>query len=257
METYSANGCVISDVVEQLVAADAPAVLLPDGNVLVTASPVDSQSTCEWVPPTEFFEFDGTSLTQVSEPTYGPDVPSYEGRLLMLPTGQVLYTNEYNYVEVYTPAGTPNSAWAPTITDYPAQVNVGGANYQLTGTQFNGLSQAVGYGDDYQAATNYPLVQFTNNSSGQVSYARTHDHSTMAVATGTTPVSTEFDVSTDVDLGSASLVVVANGIASQPVTVNCGARFTYPNANRNDPRQPRHLRSPQHQLRRPLRSERH
>ncbi|MGH7781544.1 MAG: hypothetical protein ACREQR_17155 [Candidatus Binataceae bacterium] len=220
LETYSGNGCTISDVTEQMVAADAPAALLPDGNVLVTASPIDSQSTCEWVPPTEFFEFDGTSLTRVADSTYAPDVPSYEGRLLVLPTGKVLYTNEYNYVEIYTPAGTPNSSWAPTITNYPAQVNVGGTNYQLTGTQFNGLSQAVGYGDDYQAATNYPLVRITNVATGQVSYARSHGHSTMAVATGDAPVTTEFDVSAGTGVGSSTLVVVANGIASQPVAVN-------------------------------------
>ena len=127
------------------------------------------------------------------------------GRLLVLPTGQVLYTNGYNYVEIYTPAGTPNSSWAPTITNSPAQVDPGGTNYQLTGTQFNGLSQAVSYGDDYQAATNYPLVRITNNATGHVFYARTHDHSTMAVATGSTPVSTEFDVPAGIEAGREHL----------------------------------------------------
>jgi hypothetical protein len=201
-----------------LVAADAPAALLPDGNVLIAPAPVDT--ACEWVPPTEFFEFDGTNLTQVAEPTDGPNVSSFVGRLLLLPTGQVLYTNTYNYVEIYTPAGTPNASWAPTVTKFPAKVTRAKSNYQLAGRQFNGLSQAVGYGDDYQAATNYPLVRITNNATGHVFYAHTHGHSTMAVATGSKRVSTKFDVPADIELGASSLVVVANGIASLQVSVN-------------------------------------
>ena len=219
-DTYSSGSCTITDKTEQLVAADAPAALLPDGNVLVAPAPVDIN--CEWVPPTEFFEFDGTSLTQVTEPIYARYVPSYVGRLLPLPTGQVLYTNSLNYVEIYTPAGTPNASWAPTITSAPADVDPGGTNYPLSGTQFNGLSQADAYGDDYQASTNYPLVRITNNATGHVFYARTHSHSTMAVATGGTPVSTEFDIPAGIETGASSLTVVANGIPSQPVSANVG-----------------------------------
>ena len=42
--------------------------------------------------------------------------------------------------------------------------------------------------------TNYPLVRITNNNTGHVFYARTHDHSSMGVATGNMAVSTNFDV---------------------------------------------------------------
>ncbi len=141
--TYNAGSCHTVGVTEQLVAADAPAALLPDGNVLIAPGPVDSQSACEWVPPTVFFEFDGTSLTQVAQPTVAAQVPSYVGRLLVLPTGQVLYTDTAQFIELYTPAGSPNASWAPTIATSPATVSAGGTNYPLTGTQFNGLSQAV------------------------------------------------------------------------------------------------------------------
>jgi cell division septation protein DedD len=85
------------------------------------------------------------------------------------------------------------------------------------------LSQAVAYGDDYQAATNYPLVRFTNNATHHVFYARTHSHSTMAVATGSALVYTEFDVPIRIERGPSSLVVVANGIASKPVEVDVSA----------------------------------
>jgi hypothetical protein len=198
---------------QQLEAADAPAALLPDGNVLIAASPV-------FTSPTEYFEFDGTSLTQVAAPPNAPFDTSFQERLLVLPTAQVLLTDESGEVEIYTPAGTPNSSWAPTITGSPAQISPGGTNYQLSGTQFNGLSQAVAYGDDYQAATNYPLVRVTNNATGHVFYAHTHGHSTMAVGTGSTPVSTEFDVPAGIEPGPSTLIVVANGIESSSVAVN-------------------------------------
>jgi len=55
-----------------------------------------------------------------------------------------------------------------------------------------------------------------------VFYARTHDHSTMGVATGSTTVSTHVDVPSAMETGASTLQVVANGIGSTPfaVTVN-------------------------------------
>ena len=41
----------------------------------------------------------------------------------------------------------------------------------------------------------------------------------MGVATGNAIVSTDFDVSAQTETGAGTLVVVANGIASQPVSV--------------------------------------
>jgi hypothetical protein len=62
-------------------------------------------------------------------------------------------------------------------------------------------------------------VRLTNNSTGHVFYARTHDHSTMGVATGTAIVSTNFDVPSNMDTGDCMLEVVANGIPSVAVAV--------------------------------------
>jgi hypothetical protein len=67
-------------------------------------------------------------------------------------------------------------------------------------------------------ATNYPLVQIINTASGHVFYARTYDHSSMAVA-NPTAVLTHFAVPTTVETGPSSLVVVADGIPSAPVAV--------------------------------------
>ena len=74
-------------------------------------------------------------------------------------------------------------------------------------------------GDELNAATNYPLVRITNVASSHVVYARTHGHSSMGVATGSTIVSTQFDVPSTAESGASTLVVVANGIASLPLSV--------------------------------------
>jgi hypothetical protein len=140
--------------------------------------------------------------------------------LLPLPSGQALLLTPTLSVRarLYIPLGTPLGAWAPTITAAPASV-ARGQTYALTGTQLNGLSEAAQVGDELSSATNYPLVRLTNNASGHVFYARTHGHSSMGVATGALPVSTNFDVPANAETGPATLVVVANGIASMPMTV--------------------------------------
>ena len=173
-------------------AGDSFAVLLPSGNVLVEGG-IGS------------YEFDGTTLKTV---------PATPGCLMMLPNGQVLVGGS----EVYIPTGTYQSSWAPAITSSPGSV-VRGTTYQISGMQFNGLSQAAAFGDEFETATNYPLVRITNNSTGHVFYARTHDHSTMGVATGTQIVTTNFDVPAAMETGASSLVVVANGIPSVAVSI--------------------------------------
>jgi hypothetical protein len=196
-------------------AVDAPAAILPDGNVLIDVGP---QSPC-YTAGSHFYEFNGSSLTAVAGPTRAASDPTYVGRMLVLPTGQILFTDGSTTVEAYTASGTYSSAWQPTITSVSATLNPGSTNNLIEGTQFNGLSQGAAYGDDAQMATNYPLVRITNNASGDVVYCRTHNHSTMGVATGTATVSTEFDIPSTIQAGASELVVVANGIPSKSVAV--------------------------------------
>jgi len=196
--------------------ADAPAAVLPNGNVLCETSPGIFNS------PVSFYEFVGTKFNKVPLPSNTGNInTSYVGRLVVLPTGQVLYTvadGASMDAEIYTAKGKAKSAWAPAITSHPATVS-GGQSYTISGTQFNGLSAGAAYGDDAQMGSSYPLVRITNNASGHVFYARTHDHSTMGVATGKKKVSTHFDVPSGIETGASKLVVVANGIASKPVAV--------------------------------------
>jgi hypothetical protein len=84
---------------------------------------------------------------------------------------------------------------------------------------FNGWSQAASFGDEFQTATNYPLVRITNNATGHVFYARTHDHSTMGIVTRALPTFTHVDVPAGMETGASKLVVVANGIASNPISI--------------------------------------
>jgi hypothetical protein len=193
--------------------ADGPATLLPSGNVLVDTSAYD-----QVFPPdgAHFFEWDGTNLNPVPpSPNAANDDSSY-GNFLVLPTGQILFA-DFFFVSVYTPAGTYDPAWAPRIQSAPDKVTRGGS-YVISGYLFNGMSQGAAFGDDTQAATNYPLVRVTKRGTGHVSYWRTHDHSSMAVGFNGL-VSTHFDVPADQELGASDLVVVANGIPSQPIKV--------------------------------------
>ncbi len=197
--------------VGQLDIADGPAALLPDGNVLMVASP-GSYETDSY-----FFEFDGTNLNPVPGTPNAPSDSSYYFRMVVLPTGQILTTDGSNDVELYTSTGTYNTAWAPTIT-LVAKTLMHGKTYGIEGTLFNGMSQGAAYGDDAQSATNFPLVRVTNTSTGHVFYCRTHNHSSMAVASSAT-VSTQFDVPAGIETGASTLVVVANGIPSTPIRV--------------------------------------
>jgi hypothetical protein len=190
---------------------DMPAAVLPDGNVLC-----DTFRNGGF--PLHFYIFDGSKFVKAAAPPGGSNPTA--GHMLVLPTGQILFIQSDTFdVELYTAKGTYKSSWAPTVTSAPSTV-IRGQTYPISGTQFNGLTAGANYGDDAQMATNYPLVRITNTSTGHVFYARTHDHSSMGVATGKKKVSSHFDVPPDMETGGSKLVVVANGIPSQPVAVN-------------------------------------
>ena len=177
-------------------AGDSYAALLTNGNVLV----LGESGT--------LYEFNGTTMKA------GPNVGAGYSSLIVLPTGEVIVAGS----ALYTSKGTYSSTWAPVITSVPSSVTRG-STYKISGQQFNGLSQAAAFGDELETATNYPLVRITNNATGHVFYAKTHDHSTMGVATGTATVFTNFDVPAKMETGASKLVVVANGIPSKAVSI--------------------------------------
>ena len=212
------------DFPDGLDVADGPASLLLNGNVLVMASPGFNQIGAR------FFEWDGTNLNEVPGPPNAPSDTSGGGHMVILPSGEVMFTDYTQDVELYSTANaTFQNDWRPVITGIPhlnthATLPMGGT-YKIDGFQFNGLSQGAAYGDDLQTATNYPLVRATQLFGARNTvYFKTHDHSTMAVATGGPPdglpVYTSFDIPPATPPGLYSLVVVANGIPSLPRTVH-------------------------------------
>jgi len=205
-------------------AFDAPAALLPNGHVLcVVGAVVTSGSAAGWAGlPISFVEFDGSNLHSVPAPANAANTLTYNCRFLLLPTGQVLYSNCTSDLEIFTPKGTPHHHWRPHVTHVP-KVLRHGHSYRLRGRQLNGLSQANGYGDDAQMATNYPLVRLKHIGNKKVYFCRTFDHSTMAVATGRRGVHTHFHVPHAVPIGHYELVAIANGIHSKPVRVHVKA----------------------------------
>jgi hypothetical protein len=199
--------------------ADGPAAILPDGNILVYTSPGVFQGSGS------FYEFttDNAFVTAPNTAS-GASLQSWEGRLLVLPTGQVMYIPADGGtidVELYTPKGSPQSTWRPKITSGPKTVTHGNS-YTISGQQFNGFSAGAAYGDDAQMASNFPIVVIKNKATGHFSFARTTNFSTMGIATGTATVSATFAVPSGIETGPSTIYVVANGIASggKSITVN-------------------------------------
>ncbi len=141
--------------------ADGPAALLPNGNVLMMTSPGYTVSP---IVGAVFFELQyGTdTLVEAPAPPNAPIDASFYGHMLVLPSGQILFTDYSRDVEIYTPTdGSYDPSWAPQIANasccffrlYTTHTN------KWSGIRFNGMSQGAAYGDDYQSATNYPLVR--------------------------------------------------------------------------------------------------
>ena len=124
------------------------------------------------------------------------------------------------------PAPGSRRDWAPEVKQVDGARHHGstwellsGQTYKISGRRFNGMTQSASYGGgSQQSATNYPLVRITNYSIGHAVYCRTHDHSSMAVASER-EVSTFFDIPSAIEAGPPKLEVGTNGIPSRPESV--------------------------------------
>jgi len=204
-------------------AADAPAAVLQNGDVLMDLSPFESSGKQD--APAHFFLFNGTSITQIADPSSSANAAncaSYCGFFLDLPNGQVLFDNRSgpNSIFVYTPSGSADASWLPSITSAPTNVQQGAA-FNITGTQLSGVTTGAAYGDDWNSATNYPIAELTSASSNNVYDAMTTAIGSYSVAPGTSSTS-QFDIPQSVPSGVYQLSVVASGFASSPVTITVG-----------------------------------
>ena len=199
----------------QLEIADAPGAMMVNGKFLCVLATNCINGGC-FQAPYYLYEYDysvgpGGSFTVV--------LTNYSGAIAMLdlPDGTVLLSDFTSQLYVYQPDGSPLPSGKPTITSITANAD---GSFHVTGTGLNGISEGGTFGDELQNNENYPLVRMTNNSSGLVYYARTYNWSSTGIQTGSTPVTTEFTLPAGVFAGGGtnySLVVVANGIASDPV----------------------------------------
>ena len=202
-------------------ANDAPGAMEPNGDVLFAAG------TPAFSTGTTLFEYDpvANTITKVATPaalttTLNADY-EFNTRMVELPSGQILYSTASDQLWVYTPNGSPNAAWRPTISS----VARNGAGFTLTGTQLNGISEGAAYGDDASMASNYPIVSFTDVS-GNVLYGRTSNWSSAGVQTGATPVTTQLTLPAADGTGAYLMNVSASGVISNnTLFLDMGANF--------------------------------
>ena len=203
------------DIPSGYVSTDAPGAMMPNGKILCVVSSKTSHN------PVYFFEFDpvANSFTQVASPTGGlSDGTTISDAMTMLamPSGNILFSDTGSHLWVYQPDGSPVASGKPTINKVSWNTD---GSLHLTGTLFNGISVGAAFGDDGQMDSNYPIVRFTDGS-GNVYYGRTYNWSRTSVQTGGAVVTTECAAPAAVFDGPGiySMQVIANGIASNPVT---------------------------------------
>ncbi|HET6993039.1 MAG TPA: T9SS type A sorting domain-containing protein, partial [Bacteroidia bacterium] len=208
------------DIPNSYGTVDAPVAMMVNGKILFCASPLNTSSNISgaFYAPTEFFEFDylSNSFTQLTAPAGGDslNVPCYMSNMLDLPDGSVLFsTQNSSQCYVYIPNGSPLASGKPTISNL-IQLNCD--TMKITGTLFNGISEGAGYGDDWQMASNYPIVRLTNGTN--VYYARTFNWNSTGLQRGNAPDTTLFSLPASLPFGSYSLSVIANGISSDTIT---------------------------------------
>jgi hypothetical protein len=169
--------------------------------------------------PTELFEFDPVmnSIHQITSALPDGNLPfegSYPTRMLILPTGQLLFSDSSSQLWVYTSEDAPNSFLRPFVTN----VNyLGGGKFRLSGLQLDGQSSGAAYGDDDQMDSNYPIIRMVD-SHGNVLYARTSNWSKIAV--GEDGIETvDFTPNPELKSGNYWLIVSGAGISSFPFPI--------------------------------------
>ena len=197
-------------------AVDAPACTMNNGKILCALG-----TTSGFGSTTNFYEYDyaANSFTLVNSPTGGTSYSNapFASTMLQLPDGGVFFIGGQGstHCYVYRPDGSPLAAGKPVVRSIIKNSN---GSYHLTGVGLNGISAGAAYGDDFQMASNYPIVRLTN-SSGTVYFARTFNWSSSAIQ-NPNAVTTEFTLPSGLPSGAYSLAVIANGNASDDVNFN-------------------------------------
>lgn len=168
--------------------------------------------------PTELFDFDprANTITQVTSALPDANLPfegSYPTRMLILPTGQLLFSDDSAQLWVYTSSGEANPFLQPFITNISY---LGGGKFRLSGFQLDGQSAGAAYGDDDQMDSNYPIIRMVNPG-GNVFYARSFNWSKITVGQGYETV--DFTLNPGLTPGDYSVIVSGAGISSFPAFI--------------------------------------
>lgn len=194
---------------------DAPAAVMPSGHVLFAADAGPTRGT--FSPPTQLFDYDpaGNTITPAS-PT-NPDanlsnIPAFITRMLVLPNGQILFSDSTRQLWIYTPDGAPQPSWVPVFSN----VKYGGAGvFTLQGVRMNGPSAGSGYGDDVESDENYPIVRL-EDAAGHVYYARTSNWSKTGVGQSVASETVDFTLNPGMVPGNYSVILSGAGVSSRP-----------------------------------------
>jgi Kelch motif protein len=204
-----------------IVSVDSPSQV----TISSPATATTSGDTISWggtfSNPTELFDFDPrtNTISQVTSALPDGNLPyqgCYPSRMLILPTGQLLFSDDTSQLWVYTSSGAPNQELRPLIKNINYE---GGGTFRLGGFQLDGQSAGAAYGDDDQMDSNYPIIRMVN-SSGNVFYARTSDWSKIAVGEGAGYETVDFTLNPAVTPGDYSLIVSGAGISSFPTFIH-------------------------------------
>ena len=212
----------------QLVAQDNEAAILPNGNILtITATYIHSTifgngiAPGRSMAPARYVEYDWKTNSWIDLPEDLINLPSWSGPnmtfFLPLPNGQVMVA-EGGGIEFFTGTGSPEASWAPIVSSVSSLDLAPKTQYTISGKQLSGLTQGQQWGDEWQAATNYPLVRIVNNASHHVFYATTSGISSTSI-TPMVPSTFNMTIGSNFEDGPSKLYVVATGIASSPVNV--------------------------------------
>lgn len=170
--------------------------------------------------PTELFDFNPktNTISPVSPAipdTALPTTRAYVTRMLVLPTGHVLFSDSSNQLWVYTSDGGPAPSLKPVVKNLAYD---GKGVFTITGAQLNGQSDGSAYGDDVQSDENYPIARLVS-SSGDVYYCRTTNWSSTAVDGGSKVETVNMTLNPAVKAGEYELIVSGAGISSSPFSV--------------------------------------
>jgi len=139
--------------------------------------------------------------------------------MLMLPTGQVLFSDGSVQLWIYTPDGLPDPSSVPVFADMKYS---GAGVFTLHGVRMNGPSAGSNFGDDAESDENYPIVRL-QDARGNVFYAQTKNWSSTLIGTRVASETVEFTLKPGMAPGNYSLVVSGAGVSSTPRCVKITA----------------------------------